>query len=149
MNDASYMQIALKEAEKAKANSEVPVGAIIVHNRKIIGKGYNQTITLSDPTAHAEITAIKQASNFLANHRIVDSEIYVTLEPCSMCYGAIIQSRISRIIFGAYDSNTGVCGSCLKLQDEDCFNHRPNIIGGVLGANCSKILKDFFKAKRT
>jgi len=147
-NDSYWMSLALQEAEKAKIDNEVPVGAVIVKSEKILTSGYNKTISSVDPTAHAEVLAIRNASKVIKNHRITDATLYVTLEPCLMCYGAIIQSRISRVVFGAYDKNTGVCGTCFDIEKFNCSNHKPAITGGVLETECSKILTDFFKAKR-
>ena len=149
MNDNLFMEIALLEAIKSKEINEVPVGSVVVFGDKIIGKSHNQPISKFDPTSHAEINAIRQAARKIGNYRLTGASIYVTLEPCAMCYGAIIHSRISRLIFGAYDPKSGVCGSSIKLYDQGCFNHKPEILGGVLSDSCSSILKDFFKDKRS
>ena len=142
------MKTALKQAETSAKIGEVPIGAMIVHKGEIIAMDHNRTILDNDPTSHAELNVIRQACIEIDNYRLVESTLVVTLEPCAMCYGAIIQSRISTLIFGAYDLKTGVCGSCLSLQDSDCFNHRPKIIGGILEDKCSLVLKNFFKEKR-
>jgi len=146
--DAKFMTLAIQEAKKSKEMNEVPVGAIVVMNDEIISQSHNQSISQNDPTSHAEINALRLASRILDNYRLTGSSLYVTLEPCAMCYGAIVHSRISRLIFGAYDTKTGVCGSSIKLHEQACFNHSPEIIGGVLEEDCSLILKDFFKEKR-
>jgi len=142
------MKLALLEAQKSKEIDEVPVGAIIVLDGEVISKNHNQSISQNNPTAHAEINAIRNAAEYIGNYRMNETSLYVTLEPCAMCYGAIIHARISRLVFGAYDTKTGVCGSSIKLYEQACFNHSPEIIGGVLEEDCSSILKDFFKEKR-
>jgi len=146
--DQKFMKIAYKEAQKSKAINEVPVGAIILMSNEIISKGHNQSISQNDPTAHAEINALRHAAKKTDNYRLTGATLYVTLEPCAMCYGAIAHARISRLVFGAYDPKTGVCGSSINLHDQGCFNHIPEIKGGVLEAECSLILKEFFQEKR-
>ena len=143
-----FMNLALQEAQKSKEVNEVPVGAIIVMNGEIISKSHNKSISQNDPTSHAEVNAIRKASKSIGNYRLTGSILYVTLEPCAMCYGAIVHARISRLIFGAYDTKSGVCGSSFKLYEQACFNHKPQITGGVLERDCSLILKDFFKVRR-
>jgi len=143
-----FMQKALEEAEESLLKNEVPVGAIVVLNAKIIGRGHNQSILKNDPTSHAEIEAIREASKNLKNYRLTGAEIFVTLEPCAMCYGAIVHSRISRIYFGADDPKSGVCGSCDDYSKKKYFNHRPHITGQILREECSIVLKNFFKGKR-
>ena len=144
-----WMLEAFSEAEKSLDIGEVPVGAVIVLDDKIIGKGHNQPISKQDPTSHAEIEAIRDASKNIKNYRLAGAKIYTTLEPCTMCYGAIVHSRISNIIFGASDQKSGVCGSCEDLTEKNYFNHRPQIIGQIMVNECSKILKDFFRHKRS
>ena len=141
-----WMKIAFEEAQKGLNANEIPVGAIIVKNNKLISSSYNTSILKSDPTSHAEINVIRQAAKTLQNYRLSGVSLFVTLEPCAMCYGAIIHSRIEKLVFGAFDNKTGVCGSCSNFSELDCFNHYPKITGGVMEAECSKILKDFFKA---
>lgn len=143
-----WMQIALDMAKKALTFNEVPVGAVIVKDNKIISSAHNYSISKNDPTAHAEILAIRAASIKIENYRLVGSSIYVTLEPCSMCYGAIVHSRISNIFFGARDKKSGVCGSCDNFWQKEYFNHKPQITGQILEKDCSRVLKDFFKTKR-
>jgi len=143
------MKIAIKEAEKSLLKNEVPVGAIIVLNDEIIGRGHNQSISKNDPTSHAEIEAIRSASKRLKNYRLTEASLYVTLEPCTMCYGAIVHSRISNIFYGASDPKSGVCGSCEDFSKKSFFNHKPFITGKIMPKECSKILKDFFKTKRS
>lgn len=142
------MNEALKEAEKAYSTYEVPVGAIIVYKDKIIGRGYNQRESLKDPLAHAELLAIKEASKHLGGWRLIDCTMYVTLEPCPMCAGAIVNSRLSRVVIGTKDPKMGCCGSVENLTNHPRFNHRPEVVFGVLGDECSQILKSFFKALR-
>ena len=146
--DEKCMSEAIIEAQKSKNKDEVPVGAVIVINNEIISKSHNQPISQNDPTSHAEIEAIRDASKYVNNYRLSNADIYVTLEPCAMCYGAIVHARILRLVFGAFDPKTGVCGSSIKLHEQECFNHSPEIIGGVLEKDCSLILKDFFKERR-
>jgi len=146
--DEYFMKIAIEQAHKAKAIGEVPVGAVLVANKKIISKSHNTSIRNCDPTAHAEINVLRDSAISLDNYRIKDSIIYTTLEPCAMCYGAIVHARISRLVFGAYDPKTGVCGSSFNLHQQTCFNHLPEITGGVLEEDCSLILKSFFKERR-
>jgi len=148
MNDKHFMKLALQEAQKALEADEVPVGAIIVRNNEIISAAHNQPIYTNDPTSHAEINVIRKAAENIGNYRLKDTSLYVTLEPCAMCYGAIVHSRISRLIFGAYDLKSGVCGSSIKLHEQKCFNHMPDIEAGVLERDCSLLLKDFFKGRR-
>ena len=146
--DINLMQVAIAEAEKAMASNEVPVGAIVTWSGEIIGKGFNRIIQDSDPSAHAEVIAIRNAAANQKNYRLKGATVYVTLEPCAMCVGAIIQARIQRLVFGAYDPQTGAVGSVLDLSNIKEFNHRFEINGGLLEAECSAMLKDFFAAKR-
>ncbi|MCF6462784.1 tRNA adenosine(34) deaminase TadA [Clostridium sp. Cult1] len=147
--DEIYMGLALEEACKAFSTYEVPVGAVIVHDGKVISKGYNKRETLKDPTAHAEIIAIREASNYLGGWRLVGCTMYVTLEPCSMCAGAIINSRIERLVIGAKDSKRGCCGSVINLLDNPYFNHKVEVEFGILEDKCSSILTSFFKQIRS
>ena len=149
MNDSYYMEIAIEQAKKAQRNDEVPVGAVIVRNDEVLSVGYNKVIELLDPTAHAEIIAIKKAAQKICNYRLVNCNLYVTLEPCLMCAGSIIQSRISNLIFGAYDPKSGVVESNLKVFENPILNHHTHTKGGVLLDKSSKLLKDFFASKRS
>ncbi len=144
----SYMQAALLLAQEAEHNNEVPVGAIVVKNGEIIGRGSNATIMNHDPSAHAEIQAIRQAAQHLGNYRLVDCTLYVTLEPCTMCAGAIQHARISQLVFGASDPKTGACGSVINLMDEIKLNHHCEVVSNVLSVECGAILSQFFKNKR-
>lgn len=142
------MREALKEAKKAYSIYEVPVGAIVVYKGQIIGRGYNQRETLKDPTAHAEILAIQEASKFLDSWRLLDCTMYVTLEPCAMCAGAIVNSRIERLVIGTRDLKRGCCGTVEDLTNHPKFNHRLGVEFGVLEEECSSILSKFFKELR-
>jgi tRNA(adenine34) deaminase len=143
-----FMLQALLEAEKALRLNEVPVGAVIVHDGLIIGRGYNQVETLNDPTAHAEIIAITSACATLENKYLTGCTLYVTLEPCSMCAGALIWSKMDRIVFGATDEKAGACGSILNIAQNKSLNHHVEIIQGVLELDASELLKQFFKLRR-
>ncbi|SDY87591.1 tRNA-adenosine deaminase [Proteiniborus ethanoligenes] len=142
------MNIALNQANKAYSIDEVPVGAIIVKDQKIIGTGYNMRETLNDPTAHAEIIAIKKASEALGAWRLMGCTMYVTIEPCAMCAGAIVNSRIERIVIGARDPKMGACGSVMNIVQNPQLNHRADITLGVMENECSRIMKEFFKKLR-
>ena len=142
------MSLALEEAYKAFSTYEVPIGAVIVHEGKIVGRGYNKRESTKDPTAHAEIIAIKEASKYLGGWRLTGTTIYVTLEPCAMCAGAIINSRIDRVVIGAKDSKGGACGSVINILDNPKFNHRPEVKFGILEDKCSNIITNFFKQIR-
>ena len=147
-NKEKFMKEALKQAQKAYNKLEVPVGAVIVKDGKIIARAYNQKEEKNDTTNHAEILAIKKASKKLDSWRLTDCDMYVTLEPCSMCAGALIQSRIRKVYIGALDEKTGACGSVLNLLKDYTFNHKVEIETGVLKEECEIILKDFFKELR-
>lgn len=146
--DIEFMQQALELASLAANNGEVPVGAIVVKDGEIIGCGSNAPIGLRDPTAHAEIQAMRQAATHLGNYRLVDCTLYVTLEPCAMCAGAIQHARIKKLLYGASDPKTGACGSVIDLMSEPKLNHHTEVIGGVLAEKCGAILTDFFKLRR-
>ncbi len=148
VNKEVYMKQALKEAKKAEKILEVPVGAVIVKDNKIIARAYNQKETKCDATKHAEIIAIQKASKKLNSWRLTNCEMYITLEPCSMCAGAIIQSRIKKVYIGAMDEKTGSCGSVFNLFEDYKFNHHVEVEYNVCKSECEKILKDFFKELR-
>ena len=148
MSDIEFMQYALALAEEAASNDEVPVGAIVVKNGEIIGKGRNSPITLNDPSAHAEILALRDAANNIGNYRLVDCTLYVTLEPCAMCSGAIQHARIARLVYGANDYKTGACGSVINLMNEPKLNHHAQFEGGLLATECGAVLTKFFAEKR-
>ena len=146
--DQHYMAIALKMAQQAATLDEVPVGAIVVRDGRIVGRGFNAPISGHDPSAHAEIQAIRDAAKTLGNYRLVDCTLYVTLEPCAMCAGAIMHARLARLVFGANDPKTGACGSVINLMAETRLNHHTEVCSGILAAECGKLLSDFFSAKR-
>ncbi|MWN05430.1 tRNA adenosine(34) deaminase TadA [Gilliamella sp. Pas-s95] len=149
MSDEIWMRHALMLANRAESIGEIPVGAVIVdENNQIIGEGFNQPISKHNPTAHAEILAIEQAGKFLNNYRIINTTLYVTLEPCIMCAGAIIHSRIKRVVYGANDYKTGAAGSFIDILAQQGINHYAEVTGGVLANECSTILSDFFKKRR-
>jgi len=148
-SDEYWMDFAIREAEKALDTGEIPVGAIAVSSNIIIGKGYNQREGLKDPTAHAEMLAITSAANFLDSWRLADCTLYVTLEPCPMCTGAILNARIPRVVFGAYDNAAGMCGSVENLCDQNLLNHKALIKGGVKAEVCQALLDAFFRKLRT
>ncbi|MDB5802203.1 MAG: tRNA adenosine(34) deaminase TadA [Rhodocyclales bacterium] len=143
-----FMREALVLAREAGSLDEVPVGAVVVCEGKIVGRGFNQPILSHDPTAHAEVMALRDAARNLANYRLPGCELYVTLEPCMMCSGAIMHARIGRVIFGARDAKTGVAGSVLDLYAESRLNHHAAVEGGVLAEECGSLLSSFFAAKR-
>ena len=148
-HDSTYfMNIAIKEALKAKAIDEVPIGCIVVKDDKVIARSFNKREKTQDPTGHAEIKTLQKAAKKLYSWRLEDCDLYVTLEPCIMCSGAIIQSRIRRVYFGAYDPKGGAFGSSINVLDANNINHHPEIIGGVLEEECSSLLTNYFKEKR-
>ena len=146
--DIEYMRNAMVLAGEGGDTDEVPVGAVVTLNDKVIGSGHNQTISARDPSGHAEIIALRAAAASIGNHRLLGATLYVTLEPCAMCMGAIAQARISRVVFGAYDPKAGAAGSVIDLSDSPALNHRFEINGGVLAAECGDVLKNFFEARR-
>ena len=146
--DEELMRTALNLARCGGTTGEVPVGAVVVHNGEIIGEGFNAPISRHDPTAHAEIQAMRAAAQCVDNYRLVGASLYVTLEPCAMCAGAIMHARIARVVFGAADPKTGACGSVINLFAEQRLNHHAEVVGGVLVEECGALLKDFFKARR-
>ena len=147
-NDEKWMALAIKQAVKADKEGEVPVGAVLVHDNKLIAKSYNQSISNNDASAHAEIQVLRKAGSKLNNYRLDNSTLYVTLEPCAMCLGALVHARISNIVFGAFDFKTGVCGSCVDLTSAKFFNHTIKIDGGVLEDDCMILMKSFFSKRR-
>lgn len=146
--DIYFMKAAIDQAYIALENEDVPVGAVIVHQDKIIAKGYNQRHHLNDPTAHAEIIALTAASEYIGHWRLHDCTIYVTLEPCSMCAGALVLARIDKLVFGCTDPKTGACGSLYNIVQDPRLNHRVEITKDVLAEDCAKLLQDFFRNKR-
>ena len=147
-DDTQFMAAALREAEEAAAAGEIPVGAVVVQGGVVLAAGQNRTIRDNDPSAHAEIVALRAACQAQANHRLSGATLYVTLEPCAMCLGALVQARISRLVFGAYDPKAGAAGSAVDLTDSRAFNHRFEVLGGVHADACGALLHDFFRARR-
>ena len=146
--DEKWMQFAIIEANKAQIKNEIPIGAIIVKNGQLIAQAHNQPITLNDPTAHAEIQALRIAAKKQRNYRLIKTTLYVTLEPCLMCFGAINHARIERIVYGAHDPKVSICRSYNNLSNKIIINHKLLISGGVLENECSNLLKEFFKNRR-
>jgi tRNA(adenine34) deaminase len=148
-DDERYMRAAINEAQIAEENGDVPIGAVIVHENRIIARAYNQREQLADPTAHAEIIALTQAAAAFENWRLHGCTIYVTLEPCPMCAGALVLARLDRLVFGCEDPKTGACGSLYNIVEDMRLNHRLNVTSGVLAEKCSEQLQSFFQKKRT
>ncbi len=149
MNEEELMRAALELARQAEAAGEVPVGAVVVRDGMIIGRGYNAPISRHDPSAHAEMLALREAAQHLGNYRLVDCELFVTLEPCAMCAGAMLHARISRVVYGTPDPKTGACGSVLDLFADQRLNHHADVKGGVLVEECGAMLSDFFARRRS
>lgn len=148
MTDADYMRHALELASQSQAAGEVPVGAVVVKDGEIVGRGFNAPISRHDPSAHAEMMALRDAAQRLGNYRLVDCELFVTLEPCLMCAGAIMHARIARVVYGASDPKTGTCGSVLDAFAERRLNHHTEVTGGVLAEECGAMLSNFFAMRR-
>ncbi|MFC1631896.1 tRNA adenosine(34) deaminase TadA [Candidatus Omnitrophota bacterium] len=146
--DQIYMSEALKQAQKAQEADEVPVGAIIVYQRRIIARAHNQTRLLKDPTAHAEMIALTQAASFLKSERLLNCSLYVTIEPCPMCAGALVWARIKRLVFGAADPKAGACGSIMNILAEPRLNHRISVTKDVLPEYCGALISEFFQKQR-
>ena len=146
--DEKWMKVAISEALLAMDENEVPVGAILVQENNLIAQAHNQPIKNNDPTAHAEIEVLRKAGEKLQNYRLAKTTLYVTLEPCTMCLGAMTHARIERVVFGASDPKSGVCGSTIDLSSESIFNHQISVSGGVLEYDCTNILQSFFKLRR-
>jgi tRNA(adenine34) deaminase len=147
-DDERFMRLALGEAERALAHGDVPVGAVVAAHGEIIGTGHNERERRQDPTAHAEIIALRAAAERLGSWRLLDTVLYVTLEPCAMCAGAIVLGRVPRVVYGTADPKAGAAGSVLDVLDEPRFNHRPRVEGGVLREACAALLVEFFAARR-
>jgi len=146
--DTYWMQQAIELARKAASEDEVPVGAVLVKDNQLISEGWNQPIQNNDPSAHAEMMAIRYAGQSLENYRLIDTTLYVTLEPCSMCVGAMIHARVKRLVFGAFDSKTGAAGTAINLINDVAHNHKIEVLGGLLETECKQLLQDFFRQKR-
>ena len=145
---SDFMRLALEQAQHAWDLGEVPVGAVVVKDGVVIARGYNQPIGRHDPTAHAEIVALRAAAEALGNYRLPGCELYVTLEPCVMCSGAMMHARLARVVYGATDPKTGACGSVLNLFEQEQLNHHTEVAGGVMAEECGAMLKSFFAARR-
>jgi tRNA(adenine34) deaminase len=148
VEDLTYLRAAIAEAQSAKANGEVPVGAVVVHDGQIIGRGQNRVLRASDPTAHAEIVALREAGLHLRNYRLEDCTLYATLEPCAMCAGAILHARISRLVYAAPDPKAGACGSVLSVLNHPQLNHKLDLLPGLLADECGALLTNFFRKRR-
>ena len=148
MPDPAFMQLALEQAQHAWTQGEVPVGAVVVRDGEVIATGFNQPIGCHDPTAHAEIVALRAAAAKLGNYRLPGCELYVTLEPCVMCSGAMMHARLDRVVFGAPDPKTGACGSVLNLFEQEQLNHHTELVGGVMADEASAMLRAFFAERR-
>jgi tRNA(adenine34) deaminase len=146
--DADFMRRALREAQKASLAGEVPVGAVVVRDGKIIARAHNRPLRLSDPSAHAEILALRRSAKKLGNYRLNGCDLYVTIEPCAMCAGAIIQARLRRVVYGTADPKAGACGSALAVLNHPKVNHQVEVVSGVLAAECAGILREFFRSRR-
>jgi tRNA(adenine34) deaminase len=147
-DDERFMRLAIAEAELARAHDDVPIGAVVVHDGAVIGAGHNERELRQDPTAHAEAIALRAAAAALGSWRVLDSALYVTLEPCAMCAGAIVLARVPRVVFGCTDPKAGAAGSVLDVLAEPRLNHRPAVTGGILAAECAALLTGFFAARR-
>ncbi len=142
------MRVALEEARRAASREEVPIGAVVMHDGVVVARAYNETVTRRDPTAHAELLAVQQALRHLRTDRLTDCALYVTLEPCAQCAGAIVLVKLGRLVFGAYDDKAGMCGSVGDVLRHPRLNHRVEVIGGVLVEECGALLQEFFRARR-
>jgi tRNA(adenine34) deaminase len=146
--DEYFMHLALREAERALEHDDVPIGAVVVHDGEVIGTGRNERELREDPTAHAEILALREAAAALGSWRVLDAVLYVTLEPCAMCAGAIVLARVPRVVFGTWDPGAGAAGSVLDVLSEPRLNHRPEVAGGLLADECASLLRSFFAGRR-
>jgi tRNA(adenine34) deaminase len=146
--DVWFMRLALREAERALAHDDVPIGAVLVHGGEVLAAAHNERELRADPTAHAEILALREASRALGSWRLIDCTLYVTLEPCAMCAGAIVLARVPRVVFGATDPKAGAAGSVLGVLSEPRLNHRPEVLSGVLAPACGQLLSEFFASRR-
>lgn len=146
--DDYFMRLALREAERASEHEDVPIGAVVVRDGELIAAAHNERELRQDPTAHAEVLALREAARVLGSWRVLDAAIYVTLEPCAMCAGAIVLARLARVVFGASDPKAGACGSVLDVLSEPRLNHRPQVAGGLLAPECGELLSSFFASRR-
>jgi tRNA(adenine34) deaminase len=148
VNDETWMEEALREASRAQAAREVPVGAVVVCDGRVVGRGHNRNLLDSDPTAHAEVVALREAGRALGNHRLLDCEMFVTIEPCSMCAGALIHARLKRLVYGAQDPKAGAVTSVLQVLNHPSLNHQMEVRGGVLAGRCAELVQAFFRERR-
>src|SRR5213080_2749130 len=146
--DEYFMRLALREAERALEHEDVPIGAVVVHEGEVIAAAHNERELRQDPTAHAELLALREASRVLGSWRVLDAVLYVTLEPCAMCAGALVLARVARVVYGAEDPKAGACGSVLDVLSEPRLNHRPEVAGGLLADECATLLSGFFASRR-
>ncbi len=146
--DEYFMRLAIREAEAALDHGDVPIGAVVVHEGEVVGAGHNERELRQDPTAHAELLALREASRALGSWRVLDSVLYVTLEPCAMCAGAIVLARVPRVVYGTADPKAGAAGSVLDVLAQPRLNHRPQVAGGLLAMECAALLTDFFGSRR-
>jgi tRNA(adenine34) deaminase len=146
--DELFMRRALREAAKGLKEEEVPVGAVVVREGRVVARAHNRPIHLNDPSAHAEVLALRRAARQVGNYRLTDCTLYVTIEPCAMCAGAIVQGRLRRVVFGASDSKAGACGSALTVLNHPKLNHQVETSGGVMAEDCASLLREFFRRKR-
>lgn len=147
-DDEKWMRLALAQAREAERLGEVPVGAVLVRNGELLAEGFNQPITLNDPTAHAEIVVLRKAAQLASNYRLPDSTLYVTVEPCTMCAGSLVHARVKRLVYGAQEPRAGAVESQLQVLSQPFYNHRVEVVGGVLAEECSSVMKAFFARKR-
>jgi tRNA(adenine34) deaminase len=147
-SDLNFMHAALEEARTAAERGEVPIGAILVHEGQIIARAYNRTLTDNDPTAHAEMVAIRAAAQTIGNHRLNGTSLYVTVEPCAMCAGALIQARVARLIYGCAEQKGGAVRTCFQVLDHPAVNHRVEVISGLLAEECASVMQEFFAQRR-
>jgi tRNA(adenine34) deaminase len=148
MTDEQYMRLALDEAAQAEAEGEVPVGAVVVCHSSIVGRGHNRNLLNNDPTAHAEVLALRQAAQILGNHRLADCELYVTIEPCAMCAGALVHARLKRLVYGASDPKAGAVQSVLQVLNNPRLNHQMEVVSGVMATESTALLQAFFRRRR-
>ena len=148
MNDSEYMHLAIAQAQAAALRGEVPVGALVVLDDRILAAAGNRTITDCDPTAHAEIVALRDAARNAGNYRLIGASLYVTVEPCAMCAGALVQARVARLVYGADEPKGGAVRTCMRVLDAPALNHRVEVVPGVLAAECAQLLQAFFAARR-
>ena len=147
-DDERFMRLAMAEASAAPAHGDVPIGAVVMHRGEVVGAGHNERELRQDPTAHAEALALRRAAEHLGSWRVLDSTLYVTLEPCAMCAGAIVLARVPRVVFASADPKAGAAGSVLDILGEPRLNHRPEVLGGLLADECAALLRDFFASRR-